>query len=568
MIVRDEEPWIARSLLSVREAVDEMIVVDTGSHDRTMDIAHDLGAKVLQFPWTESFAEARNYSLRHATGDWLLWMDADEEIALADAPKLREVRSIRNSRLASLETIHFNSAFRPKPHEAYRLSQCRLFRNGEGFHFTGGIHEQLSLSGLHDGKDSDTPFLLPLRLFHYGYLQSVTSIKSKHGRNLKLLQQSIADEPNPDPWSLYHIAGEYQRIGDYANAFRQVNLAIAASLGQRKLPPSLFYKLKYGCLLAAGSFREGWPGIDKATSLYPDYVDLHLYKGCILMHIGQVEAAISAFEHCLSLGENALHHMVLRGAGTFYPCYYLGNCYEMLGEPGDAAAWYSRALEYSPALAEAAAKLSHLREGMQVTDGHPSGNRCASDHPLPGKTCPSFATVERNKWSVVVLISSEDGPRSALNKWVQKWKLLADEWIVIDAGMGKDARGLAEELEAQILHFTNGEGPFQFWDKIQEVLTTPYVLWLHPYDEVCGEDLDALGSLKQSLISSKTMISFNLCLQAEGIDQQHWMVQRNRLAHRETVLSCNPISGEFVAVPGSMNEISSVIVQNRPLSIR
>lgn len=375
MIVKDEEPWIARSLLSVQEAVDEIIVVDTGSGDRTMDIAHSLGAKVLQFPWPESFAEARNYSLRHATGKWVMWMDADEEIALAEAPKLRQVSSIGNSKLASLETVHFSSVFRPEPNEAYRLNQCRLFRNGEGFHFTGGIHEQLSLSGRHDGEDIDTPFPLPVRLFHYGYLQSVTSLKSKHERNLKLLQQSTADNPNPDPWSLYHIASEYQRIGEYANAFRQVNLAIAASLGEKKLPPSLFYKLKYGCLLALGSFREGWPGIDKAIGLYPDYVDLHLNKGCILMNIGQVEAAISAFEHCLTLGENALHYMVLTGAGTFYPCYYLGDCYEMLGKLDDAKAWYRRALEYSPGFGEAAVKLSNLNQDVKAAEWLPAVNR-------------------------------------------------------------------------------------------------------------------------------------------------------------------------------------------------
>jgi glycosyltransferase involved in cell wall biosynthesis len=321
MIVKDEEPWIARCLLSVRDSVDEIIVVDTGSHDRTMDIAHGLGAKVLQFPWKESFAEARNYSLRHATGEWVLWMDADEELATGDAPKLRQVRTIKDSKLASLETVHFNGAYRPQPDEAYRLAQCRLFRNGEGVHFTGGIHEQLSLSGQHATTDTRSPVLLPVRLFHYGYLQSMTSLRSKHERNLKLLQQSIADNPNPDPWSLYHIASEYQRIGEYALAFRQANYAIATSLGQSKLPPSLFYKLKYGCLLASGSFREGWPGIDKAIGLYPDYVDLHLYKGSILMHIGQTEAAISAFEHCLVLGENALQYMILKGAGTFYPCY-------------------------------------------------------------------------------------------------------------------------------------------------------------------------------------------------------------------------------------------------------
>lgn len=560
MIVKDEEPWIARCLLSVRDSVDEIIVVDTGSRDGTMDIANGLGAKVLQFPWKESFAEARNYSLRHATGEWVLWMDADEEIALADAPKLRQVSTIRDSKLAYLETVHFNGAFRPQPDEAYQLAQCRLFRNGEGFHFTGDIHEQLTLSRPNSAEDTSPPVVLPVRLFHYGYLESVTSLKSKHERNLKLLQQSVADNPNPDPWSLYHIASEYQRIGEYALAFRQANLAIAASLGQSKLPPSLFYKLKYGCLLASGSFREGWPGIDKAIGLYPDYVDLHLYKGCILMHIGQTEAAISAFEHCLVLGENALQYMVLKGAGTFYPCYYLGNCYEMRGLPGDAAAWYRRALEYSPAFVEAAVKLSQLGGGEQMPERLQSGNRAPSV-PSPRKPPLRSTATPENTWSIALLLGREGGPFSALRKWAEKWQPLADEWIIIDAGMGEDARRLADELEAQVLHFPTDGNPFQLWESIQEVLTAPYVLWINPYDEVSGENLDSLGGMKELLVQ-KTMVSLNLCWQEEEIDRNLWMVQRNRLAHRETILGCNPISGEFVAVPGSLIRSSSITLRN------
>lgn len=436
MIVKDEEPWIARCLSSVREGVDEIIVVDTGSRDRTMDIASGYGAIILQFPWKQSFAEARNYSLSHATGEWILWMDADEELAAGDAPKLRMLSSLPEYKLASLETIHFNSVFRPRADEAYRLAQCRLFRNGEGLHFTGGIHEQLSWPNTHTREDTSTSFQLPVRLFHYGYLQSVTSLKSKHERNLKLLQEAVTDNSNPDPWSLYHIASEYQRVGKYAHAFRQVNLAIAASLQQTKLPPSLFYKLKYGCLLAMGSFREGWPGIEKAISLYPDYVDMHLYKGCILMHTGRVEAAISAFEHCLTLGENALHYMILKGAGTFYPCYYIGNCYEMCGRPGEAKAWYLRALKFSPSFAEAEEKLSHLEEHLTVVEEPPVDNGSFSV-PSPRKASLHCITTPEYTWSVIVLLGREDGPLSALQKWAASWQPFADQWIVIDAGIGE-----------------------------------------------------------------------------------------------------------------------------------
>ncbi|WP_341348129.1 glycosyltransferase [Paenibacillus sp. FSL H3-0469] len=567
MIVKDEEPWIARCLSSVREGVDEIIVVDTGSRDRTMDIARGFGATILQFPWKESFGEARNYSLIHATGEWILWMDADEELAVNDALKLRMVSTLQEHKLASVETIHFNGPFRPQADEAYRLSQCRLFRNGEGVHFTGGIHEQLSWPETYTREDTSTPFQLPVRLFHYGYLQSVTSLKSKHERNLKLLQEAVTDNPNPDPWSLYHIASEYQRVGKYALAFQQVNLAIAASLGQTRLPPSLFYKLKYGCLVAMGSFKEGWPGIDKAISLYPDYVDLHLYKGCILMHIGQVEAAISAFEHCLTLGENALHYMVLKGAGTFYPCYYIGNCYELRGMSGEAGIWYRRALEYSPSFTEAAEKLSQLEEELRAVGDVTSGN-CSISSLSPQKSSLRCNTTPENSWSVITLLCKEDGPFSAVRKWAANWQPFADQWIVIDAGIEEDANKLAGELGATVLTLPSEEEPSKLWARIEELLTSPYVLWLNPYEELDGEDWEALAAMKSSQASLHSMLSLNLCLQEGEVEQAYWKVKRNRLAAQETILGCNPISGEFIAFPESFKENSEIaLVLRKPSRI-
>ena len=560
MIVKDEEPWIERCLSSVREGVDEIIVVDTGSRDRTMDIAHSLGAKVLQFPWKESFAEARNYSLRHASGAWVLWMDADEEIAEDEAIKLRQVGGLGDSRLASLETVHFNSSFRPRPDEAYRLAQCRLFRNGEGVHFSGDIHEQMCLPGQVSGETASLPVQLPVRLFHYGYLESITAFKSKHERNLKLLKQ-FSDQPNPDPWNLYHIASEYQRVGEYTAAYQQVNLAIAASLRQKKLPPPLFYKLKYGCLLTLGMFREGWPGIDKAISLYPDYVDLHLYKGCILMHLGKVEAAISAFEHCLALGENALHYMVLTGAGTFYPCYYMGKCYEMCIMPGEAKVWYRRALEYSPGFTEAAEKLALLNSEVARESGQ---TPISLEDSEPSLQPPALHLTDdpKNSWTIAVLLTREDGPLSTLQKWAKKWQPLADEWLIIAVDMGEAAETLAGHLGGHVLHFPADEGPFQLWKRMQEILTTPYVLWLNPYEEVSSEDLETLARIKNSEVVAKTMFSLNLCWQAEEIDRKYWRVRRNRLAHRDIILGCNPVSGEFVTMPGTPNQRGSISISN------
>src|SRR5207237_2451906 len=89
MIVKNEEHNLADCLASVADLVDEVIIIDTGSTDRTKDIAAGFGARVFDFPWVDSFAAARNESLRHATGDWVFWMDGDDRLDPANRTKLQ-----------------------------------------------------------------------------------------------------------------------------------------------------------------------------------------------------------------------------------------------------------------------------------------------------------------------------------------------------------------------------------------------------------------------------------------------------------------------------------------------
>src|SRR5215467_136999 len=91
MIVRNEEQHLAECLECVADLMDEIVVVDTGSTDRTRDVAGRFGARVFDFPWVDSFAAARNESLRHATGDWIFWLDADERLTPPNRTKLRRL---------------------------------------------------------------------------------------------------------------------------------------------------------------------------------------------------------------------------------------------------------------------------------------------------------------------------------------------------------------------------------------------------------------------------------------------------------------------------------------------
>jgi len=274
MIVKDEETFVGQCLESVRGFVDEMIVVDTGSVDRTKDICLEKGAKLFEYVWNGSFADARNFGLAQAAGNWILWMDADEMLEVQDAELWRNALRSGDQPIFGIPVVNYYGERPVDPDKAYLATQFRIFRNGLGLKFINDIHEQLNVQEALPGCDKIG--LLPAVLHHYGYLDDVTADKRKHERNMAMLQRE-QEKMGYSPWIDYHLASELYRVRDYGAAFEAVNVAMRRFIEQGVLPPSLLYKLKYDTLLSNGSFEGAWPGIEKAIALYPAYVDLHLF---------------------------------------------------------------------------------------------------------------------------------------------------------------------------------------------------------------------------------------------------------------------------------------------------
>lgn len=335
MIVKDEADQIEACLGSVHSVVDEIIVVDTGSTDGTQELCRKYGAKVIEAPWENSFSKARNIGLKEALGEWVLWLDADERLEEADQEALRQAAIASKSDVLFLKLLHYQGPKKETAslHLASRNAQIRLFRNKKGFQFARDIHEVLQWPETVP-QDGAIP-LIPVRLHHYGYIEEVVTKKNKARRNLKLLLEE-RENPDRDPWCDYHLASEFYRAQKWEHAFILVNQALEGFLGKNQLPPSLFYKLKYEILFRHGSMRGAWPGIECAIRLYPDYVDLHFYKGVFLMEHGLYAEAIQSFERCLEIGEEHWEHLSQQGMGSFHALHYLGRCMERLGKSKEA----------------------------------------------------------------------------------------------------------------------------------------------------------------------------------------------------------------------------------------
>ncbi|SVE31761.1 uncharacterized protein METZ01_LOCUS484615, partial [marine metagenome] len=161
MIAKNEEDRLGGCLESVQGLVDEIVVVDTGSDDRTVEIAESFGAKMGYFPWNDNFSDARNESLKLATGDWIIWLDPDDLLPKEMHEPIRE--AMRQG--LGMKRAYF-WVLDDQGYEPVTCLQLRLFPNLEGVRFSQPIHEQLTPSLIELGVVCEPT---DIRVVHTGY---------------------------------------------------------------------------------------------------------------------------------------------------------------------------------------------------------------------------------------------------------------------------------------------------------------------------------------------------------------------------------------------------------------
>ncbi|MCL1698245.1 glycosyltransferase family 2 protein [Lysinibacillus sp. BPa_S21] len=356
MIVKNEEEFLPECLRCVQEIVDEIIIVDTGSTDASIEIGKNFGGKVISHKWDNNFAKARNISLENATGDWILILDADEFLDSIDRDDFHKYIKESNADILSLELVNYYGDKRDES-RTYTMAQSRLFKNHLGLKFENSIHETINLNDVNTDVYKTKHF--PIKIHHLGYLTSVTEKKKKNERNMNLLHAEIKNEKH-SPWMEYHLASEYYRQKNFDRAFIYCNESIKRFLIAGLMPPSLIYNLKYSILITTESFKEVLKGIDKAILLYPDYVDLYFYKAVALYHEGMVNECILTLEHCLSLGENNLAYLTMSGTGSYQALFYQALCFKRKGNHEMYEKLLLKALEIYPNYKEATDELMGL----------------------------------------------------------------------------------------------------------------------------------------------------------------------------------------------------------------
>jgi len=229
MIVKNEELNLAKCLMSVKPIADEIIVIDTGSSDKTKVLASALGAKVFDFPWTNDFSEARNYSLSKASGDWILVLDADEVVSPLDHEKLKKViknavgkrvaytmitRNYTNQPGSKNWTANEGTYFSEEAGKGWVPSpKVRLFANDKRVNFVNPVHELVEPALQKNGikiKVCDVP------VHHYGRLNQDQVITK--GKEYYRLGIEKVEKTKGDYYALKELAIQASEIGEYEEA--------------------------------------------------------------------------------------------------------------------------------------------------------------------------------------------------------------------------------------------------------------------------------------------------------------------------------------------------------------
>jgi tetratricopeptide (TPR) repeat protein len=330
MIVRDEEEMLPRCLAAIAPAVDEIVIVDTGSVDRTVEIAHEFGARVIEREWTGSFSDARNVSFEAATGDWLMYLDADEVLVAEDVQRLRALTG--RTWKEAFYLVETSYTGQVEDGSAVTNNALRIFRNRPHYRFEGRLHEQIAhhLPTYAQNRVEQTS----IRVEHFGYLGAVRDAKAKSSRNIELLRAQQT-ETAPSAFLHFNIGTEYAVMGDSMSALTEFERAWAMVKSQgeelRDYVPALMARL-VTALRFCGRPTEAMARVQEGLVLFPGFTDLVFAQALASLSMGRQQDAIDAWKRCIDMGDAPARYGATVGSGTYLPKIALAELYLGRGE--------------------------------------------------------------------------------------------------------------------------------------------------------------------------------------------------------------------------------------------
>ncbi|MEH2314956.1 MAG: glycosyltransferase [Nostoc sp.] len=340
MIVKNESATLPKCLNSVRKVVDEMVVLDTGSIDRTPNIAQQLGAKVYHFKWCNDFSAARNAALKYVTGDWILVLDADETLTPAILPQLREV--IARDEYLLINLVRHEVGAEQSPYSLV----SRLFRNHPDIRFDRPYHALVddSVSAILTKEPHWQVGYLPgVALLHVGYQKSAIAQNNKYAKAATAMEGFLATHPD-DPYVCSKLGALYVQTGKISPGMELLRRGITTAEENY----DILYELHYHLGIAYSRLQK----FPQAIYHYKAAIKLPIYPMLKLgayNNLGNLLKAAGDFD-----GAKTAYATTLKIDPTFVIGHYnLAMIFKALGLFIDAIAYYQNAIELNPNYAEA-----------------------------------------------------------------------------------------------------------------------------------------------------------------------------------------------------------------------
>ena len=338
MIVKNEAAHLADCLESVKNIVDEIIIVDTGSTDDTLSIAQRFTPNVFTFPWHDDFSAARNFAIEHASGDWILALDADEEVQCQDSFNFHSLINREKNKEAFL--LPLLNPILDSMEEYNTFYVLRLFRNNGNYKYVGKIHEQVTIQdqqkiGLAVGPILKHKLLPPKPRYQ------------KRNRNLRLLKKAYQEDPQ-NIFLHYYLGVEWLMLGKAAYALPFLQKAYFGLTDDHLhfRSPALKYLLV--SMRSLGRLDEALSLCLETSLHYPNFTDIFYLGGLLLEEKEEYLIALKWFSHALDSGKPPVLFSHWTGSESFLAYYHLGFCYEKIGKTFEARGAYQTALELNP----------------------------------------------------------------------------------------------------------------------------------------------------------------------------------------------------------------------------
>jgi tetratricopeptide (TPR) repeat protein len=342
MIVKNEERFLAECLNSVRDVVDEICIYDTGSTDRTLEIAKEFGAKIELGEWRNDFSWARNQSLKMATRRWTLVLDADEELMPESVHLLRSLRTVP----ADLTTVYLRIVNQVDDYSgAGTLSHNlpRVFPTNPRIRYRNVIHEGLTLDG-----GEIRGIITSLKILHKGYTRAIIDAKDKGSRNMPLLEKAVAQDEN-DSFALFNFGVAAVQAGNYEEGITALNKMFAIVDEPRMYHALGAAMLAIGYVEARDDYEKAFELLDDGIAKFPTDPGLLFTKAQLQVQAKRYDDAKETFDKLLSIRREASYAALTDDEIYQWKAYYaLAGSYVAQNDVEKALEYLELALTNKP----------------------------------------------------------------------------------------------------------------------------------------------------------------------------------------------------------------------------